>query len=235
MPCPVGSDIRLPDTVVRHIQALRLRPGSPIVLFDGSGREYAAQLLETGRRHAVCHILSAADTCRERPLAVTLVQAVSAGSHMDFALQKSTELGVAAIQPVFSERAARLDGERIEKRLRRWQDIVTAACEQSGRNTIPPVLPVLPLAGYLAGQPENSGSLRLILSPNRPQLLSDLPPPQGAVTLMVGAEGGWTAAEEAAAARHGFQAVGLGPRILRTETAALAALAAAQLLWGDMG
>lgn len=226
-----GQTLALPDSVVRHIHVLRLRPDSGIVLFNGDGCSYPARLLNVDKRAAAAHILQVLPADSEPPLHITLVQAVSAGEKMDFTLQKSVELGVSEIWPVISERSVvRLSGERADKKTGRWQDIVISACEQSGRNLIPPVQPLQPFVEALLRLPE--ADARMILSPNRAGTLSRFAAPQRLI-LMVGPEGGWTAAEEEAAFAAGFQAVTLGPRILRTETAALAAIAAMQTLWGD--
>jgi len=170
---------------------------------------------------------------RESPLAVTLVQAVSSGERMDYTIQKAVELGVAAVQPLLTERSiVRLDGERRARRVAHWQAVAVAACEQCGRNVVPPVLPVVPLPDWLAGQTVASG-VRLLLSPAGRSRLADLERPAAPLHLLAGPEGGWSAGEEALAVDAGFVAVRLGPRVLRTETAALAALAAMQVLWGD--
>lgn len=220
----------LPDATVRHIHVLRLRVGDPITLFNGDGRAYHAELSLLEKRRAECRITAVSAAECESPLAVTLVQAVSGGERMDFTLQKSVELGVAAIQPVISSRSVvRLSGERADKRQARWQEIVIAACEQCGRNRVPPVLPLLGFQEYLTTKPPQT---HLIMSLNHARSLKSLPPPDK-LSLLVGPEGGWTAEEEAAALAAGCQAFVLGQRVLRTETASLAALAAMQTLWGD--
>ncbi|WP_274570861.1 16S rRNA (uracil(1498)-N(3))-methyltransferase [Neisseria leonii] len=226
-----GRILTLPDNVVRHMQVLRLRAGGEVVFFNGNGRAYPARLVKLEKRTAVAEITAEGPSENMPPLAITLIQAVSAGERMDFTLQKSVELGVTEIIPVISERSVvRLSGERAEKRVARWQEIVIAACEQSGRNRIPPVRPLQNYTAALNTLPADR--LKLLMSLNRAEKLSSLPPPK-AVLFMVGPEGGWTAAEEAAAFDAGFQAITLGNRILRTETASLAAIAAMQTLWGD--
>lgn len=228
----VPAEIDLPETLIRHIHVLRLRTGDRITLFNGKGREYAAELIALGKREARCRILSEHAPGRESPVDITLVQAVPAAEKMEFTLQKSVELGANRIQPVISTRSiVRLSGERADKRQKRWQDIVIAACEQSGRNFVPEVLPLLSLPDYLT-QTAPPDSLRLMMSLNRPAALNTFAPPQH-LCLLIGPEGGWTAEEETAALQAGFQPFSLGPRILRTETASLAALAAVQTLWGD--
>ncbi|HEZ3130312.1 TPA: 16S rRNA (uracil(1498)-N(3))-methyltransferase [Neisseria meningitidis] len=228
----VGQTVALPDNIVRHLNVLRVRPNENITLFDGKGKAHAAQLTVLEKRRAEAEILHEDTTDNESPLNITLIQSISSGDRMDFTLQKSVELGVTAIQPVISERCiVRLDGERAAKRLARWQEIVISACEQSGRNTVPPVLPIIGYREALDKMP--SESTKLIMSINRARKLADIRQPSGAIVFMVGSEGGWTEQEEQQAFEAGFQAVTLGKRILRTETAPLAALAAMQTLWGD--
>lgn len=228
----VGQTVALPDNIVRHLNVLRVRPNENITLFDGKGKAHAAQLTVLEKRRAEAEILHEDTTDNESPLNITLIQSISSGDRMDFTLQKSVELGVTAIQPVISERCiVRLDGERAAKRLARWQEIVISACEQSGRNTVPPVLPIIGYREALDKMP--SESTKLIMSINRARKLADIRQPSGAIVFMVGPEGGWTEQEEQQAFEAGFQAVTLGKRILRTETAPLAALAAMQTLWGD--
>ncbi|HEZ1372436.1 TPA: 16S rRNA (uracil(1498)-N(3))-methyltransferase [Neisseria meningitidis] len=228
----VGQTVALPDNIVRHLNVLRVRPNENITLFDGKGKAHAARLSFLEKRRAEAEILHEDTTDNESPLNITLIQSISSGERMDFTLQKSVELGVTAIQPVISERCiVRLDGERAAKRLARWQEIVISACEQSGRNTVPPVLPIIGYREALDKMP--SESTKLIMSINRARKLGDIRQPSGAIVFMVGPEGGWTEQEEQQAFDAGFQAVTLGKRILRTETAPLAALAAMQTLWGD--
>ncbi|WP_118814155.1 16S rRNA (uracil(1498)-N(3))-methyltransferase [Neisseria lactamica] len=228
----VGQTVALPDNIVRHLNVLRVRPNENITLFDGKGKAHAARLTVLEKRRAEAEILHEETADTESPLNITLIQSISSGERMDFTLQKSVELGVTAIQPVISERCiVRLDGERAAKRLARWQEIVISACEQSGRNTVPPVLPIIGYREALDKMP--SESTKLIMSINRARKLGDIHHPSGAIVFMVGPEGGWTEQEEQQAFDAGFQAVTLGKRILRTETAALAALAAMQTLWGD--
>lgn len=228
----VGQTVALPDNIVRHLNVLRVRPNENITLFDGKGKAHTAQLTVLEKRRAEAEILHEDTTDNESPLNITLIQSISSGDRMDFTLQKSVELGVTAIQPVISERCiVRLDGERAAKRLARWQEIVISACEQSGRNTVPPVLPIIGYREALDKMP--SESTKLIMSINRARKLGDIRQPSGAIVFMVGPEGGWTEQEEQQAFEAGFQAVTLGKRILRTETAPLAAIAAMQTLWGD--
>ena len=227
-----GQVVELPDNVVRHLNVLRVRCGEEVVLFNGNSKAYPARLDVLEKRRASVRILREEATDNESPLNITLVQAVSAAERMDFTLQKSVELGVAEIRPVISERCVvRLSGERAEKRVARWQEIVVSACEQSGRNIVPKVLPLTTYAQSLQQLPQET--TKLLMSLNRAQKLGDVQPQSGKVVFMVGPEGGWTEKEEQQAFDAGFQSVTLGKRVLRTETASLAAIAAMQTLWGD--
>ena len=226
------SVVELPDNVVRHLNVLRVKNTEEIVLFNGNGKAYPALPEVLEKRRASVRILREEATDNESPLNITLVQAVSAAERMDFTLQKSVELGVAEIRPIISERCVvRLSGERAEKRVARWQEIVVSACEQSGRNIVPKVLPLTTYAQALQQLPQETA--KLLMSLNRAQKLSDVQPQSGKVVFMVGPEGGWTEKEEQQAFDAGFQSVTLGKRVLRTETASLAAIAAMQTLWGD--
>lgn len=226
------SVVELPDNVVRHLNVLRVKNTEEIVLFNGNGKAYPALPEVLEKRRASLRILREEATDNESPLNITLVQAVSAAERMDFTLQKSVELGVAEIRPIISERCVvRLSGERAEKRVARWQEIVVSACEQSGRNIVPKVLPLTTYAQALQQLPQETA--KLLMSLNRAQKLSDVRPQSGKVVFMVGPEGGWTEKEEQQAFDAGFQSVTLGKRVLRTETASLAAIAAMQTLWGD--
>ncbi|MGN6745514.1 MULTISPECIES: 16S rRNA (uracil(1498)-N(3))-methyltransferase [unclassified Neisseria] len=226
------SVVELPDNVVRHLNVLRVKNTEEIVLFNGNGKSYPALPEVLEKRRASVRILREESTDNESPLNITLVQAVSAAERMDFTLQKSVELGVAEIRPVISERCVvRLSGERAEKRVARWQEIVVSACEQSGRNIVPKVLPLTTYAQALRQLPQETA--KLLMSLNRAHKLSDVRPQSGKVVFMVGPEGGWTEKEEQQAFDAGFQSVTLGKRVLRTETASLAAIVAMQTLWGD--
>ena len=226
----VHHEYDLPDAIVRHIHVLRLRLGERVMMFNGDGCAYEAELTVLEKRHARCRILSSQTQDNESPLKIKLVQAISSGERMDFTIQKSVELGVVAIQPVISERSVvRLSGERADKRVQRWQDIVISACEQCGRNTVPEILPIVSFEQYLR---EKSDELHVLMSLRHAKSLRDLPSPTQ-LTLMIGAEGGWTQAEEDKAFEAGCQAVTLGKRVLRTETASLATISAMQTLWGD--
>ncbi|MGB7535175.1 MAG: 16S rRNA (uracil(1498)-N(3))-methyltransferase [Azonexus sp.] len=227
-----GAHIDLPEPVARHaVRVLRLPPGAAVVLFDGRGGEYDARIERIERDRVVAALGAWRDVERESGLAVTLIQAVQAGEKMDYTVQKAVELGVSHIVPVDSRRSVtRLSGERAARRVAHWQGVAAAACEQCGSNQVPQLAPLERLENWLA-RPA-SGPLRLILAPDAEQALVDLPPVTD-VQMLIGAEGGLDPQEIVAAQQVGFKAVRMGPRILRTETAGLAALAAMQALWGD--
>ena len=227
-----GQNISLPENVIRHLQVLRVREGEEITLFNGNGHSYPTRLLSLAKRQAVAEVLSEQAADNESPLAISLIQAVSSGERMDFTLQKSVEMGVTEIFPVTSARSiVKLSGERAEKRQERWQEIVIAACEQCGRNRIPTVHPLLPLSQRLQQLPQSD--VRLLMGLHHPTSLKAIQPAPQRITMRIGPEGGWSPEEEAAAFQTGFQSILLGKRVLRTETAALAAIAAMQTLWGD--
>ncbi|AXK39003.1 16S rRNA (uracil(1498)-N(3))-methyltransferase [Crenobacter cavernae] len=227
-----GAPFELPEPVLRHVQVLRLKEGDALTLFDGRGGEVAATLSSLEKRRATVTLGQHRALERESRLTIGLVQAVSSGEKMDFTLQKGVELGVSFFQPVLSERSVvRLSGDRADKRVARWQDIVVSACEQSGRNRIPEVRPLITYDEWLKQAPPDAA--RLMLSPLGTQKLSTLAEAPSRAWLLAGPEGGLTAKEEAAAMAAGWQPLKLGERILRTETAALAAVAALQTLWGD--
>jgi len=229
---PHARHAELPPEAAHHAaKVLRLQAGDEVVLFDGTGGEYPAIISQTGKR-VTAELGPWRDRECESPLDITLVQALSGGDKMDFTLQKAVELGISAIQPIASERSVvKLSGERAEKRVRHWQQVVVSACEQCGRNRVPQVAPILSLNDWLA-KPAISG-VRLTLAPDAPASLRELPRPGAPVTLLIGPEGGLSPGEIKAAASCGYTPVRLGPRVLRTETAALAALAAMQAVWGD--
>nr|MBL8411365.1 16S rRNA (uracil(1498)-N(3))-methyltransferase [Dechloromonas sp.] len=228
-----GAHVELPEPVARHaVRVLRLPPGAPMVLFDGRGGEYPARIERIERDRVLAELGAWQEVERESPLRVTLVQALQAGEKMDFTIQKAVELGISDIVPVESRRSVmRLTGDRAGKRVAHWQGVAASACEQCGRNQVPLVAPLEKLENWLA-RPAN-GALRLMLAPDAAETLASLPPPAGEVQLLIGAEGGLDPQEVIAAGQAGFRPVRLGPRVLRTETAGLAALAAIQALWGD--
>lgn len=228
-----GGDVDLPEQAGHHaVRVLRLGSGDSVTLFNGLGGEYEARIVRAGKGGVTVRVGSWCGQGRESPLDILLAQAIPSGDKMDFILQKAVELGVTAMQPVTSSRSVvRLDRERAAKRLGHWRGVVIAACEQCGRNRVPQVAPVTALTEWL--QPCQDGALRIMLSPRSSRPLRDVPAPSGTVILLVGPEGGFPATEERAALAAGFLPVRLGQRILRTETAALAAVSAMQTLWGD--
>lgn len=229
-----GSEVLLPDAAACHVaRVLRLRAGAPLVLFDGSGADFRGEVVAVEGDRVRVSVGERSAGLRESPLAITLVQAVSRGERMDWTLQKATELGVKRIQPVLSARSVvRLDEQQAAKKLRHWQAIVAAACEQCGRSVLPEVRAPLDLARFLA-ESSREGQ-RLVLSPTGPASLAGLAGMAARVELLIGPEGGLDDAEIDAAARAGFAPVRLGPRVLRTETAGIVALAVLQALWGDL-
>lgn len=222
VPLASGLSLALPAGPARHVQVLRLQPGDALTLFDGRGGEYEAQVEHMGRSEVRVLVGAHHAIEREAPRAVHLALAMPANERMDWLVEKASELGVASIAPLVAERSVlRLAGERAQKKQAHWQAIAVAACEQCGRNRVPEVHPVQPLAAWLAAQAAPGWMLSL-----RPgtQAIAALPRPQ-AVTLLSGPEGGLAPAEEEAALGRGWQPVNLGPRVLRAETAPLAALA----------
>lgn len=233
-PLLTGGEVLLPDAAACHVaRVLRLRAGASLVLFDGSGADFRAEIVAVEGERVRVRVGERSAGLRESPLAITLVQAVSRGERMDWTLQKATELGVKRIQPVLSARSVvRLDDQQAAKKLRHWQAIVAGACEQCGRSVLPEVRPPLDLARFLAGSPREGQ--RLVLSPAGPASLAGLASAAARVELLIGPEGGLDDAELDTAQRAGFAPVRLGPRVLRTETAGIVALAVLQALWGDL-
>ena len=233
VPLTVGTTVALDDNAFNHaVRVLRLKPGAALVLFNGAGGAFAATLTDIGKREARARVTEVLPGEVESPLRVVLAQGISRGEKMDYTLQKAVELGVAAIQPLFAERGGvDLRGERLARKVQHWRGIVIGACEQCRRNRLPELREPLSLAEWLR-QPMEPGS-RLLLDPLAARGLHGLESPAGVVTLLIGPEGGLSPAEIAQAYQAEFAGVRLGPRILRTETAGVAALAAVQVLWGD--
>lgn len=223
--------LNLPPGAARHVQVLRLQPGEALTLFDGRGGEWSARVQSIGRREVGVEVLAHDPMERELPIAVTLALAMPAGDRMDFVVEKATELGVAAIQPLVSERSVlRLAGERADRRVAHWQAIAVAACEQCGRNRVPPVHPVRALEAWLAELPDADGDARLLLGwRDASPWPSRMGPAMMQLVVLSGPEGGLTGSEESAARSRGFHSVSLGPRVLRADTAPLAALASVAL------
>lgn len=234
LPLAPGCQIELPREAARHaVGSLRLRDGEAVTLFNGDGVEYPG-ILELRGKNAFVRISSRAEPERESPLRITLAQGISSGERMDLTLQKAVELGVAGIRPLMMRRTVvRLSEDKADKRLRHWRGVVIAACEQCGRNRVPPVAPVEDGLAWLRSDEVGAAAGRFLLDPEGEARLADLPPPDGPILLLAGPEGGFDPAERQAARNAGFVGLRLGPRVLRTETAALAALAALQARWGD--
>ena len=235
-PLTSGTLAELSESAARHAcRALRLRADYALTLFDGSGGEYAGRIASVERDRVKVEVLAWREVERESVLSLTLVQALQVGEKMDLTVQKAVELGVSRIVPVASRRSVlRLEGERATKRLVHWRAVIASACEQCGRNRLPEVTAIEKLESWLA-RPVTDGVMRLMLAPEAKQSLADLtaPPDRRTIELLIGAEGGLAPEEMELAAGAGFVPIRLGPRILRTETAGLAALAAIQCLWGD--
>ena len=232
-PAPLQPDalLSLPAQAARHVQVLRLQPGQTLTLFNGEGGEFEATVTQMGRSEVQVRIGAHQPQDRAAGRAVTLAVGMPANERMDWLVEKATELGAAALQPLMTERSVlRLSGERAEKKVAHWHSAAVAASEQCGGNRVPQLQPVSALAGWLASQPAVSAGARLLLSlrPRSPGLREAVAPlaRDVPITLLSGPEGGLSPAEEEAALASGFVAVSLGQRTLRAETAALAALAA---------
>ena len=216
------------------IHVLRLQVGAALTLFDGRGGEYVALIKRLDKSGLTLSVAERREVNRESPLGVVLAQGISSGERMDYTVQKCVELGITAIQPLTTQRSlVRLTSERADKRVGHWQSVAAAACEQCGRNVVPGILPVQPLMKWLGAAQRSREDARYLLSPHANTRLRELARPQGTLTLLVGPEGGWNPDETSAAVGAGFIPLTLGPRVLRTETAAVAALAALQAVWGD--
>ncbi len=226
-----GATVDLPERAARHVAVLRLRVGDALTLFSGDGCESSAQITFIGKRGVAAVVRDRRELSRESPLATVLVQGVCAADRMDLVLQKATELGVAAIVPVLTTRSVvRLSEERRERRQAHWHNILVAACEQCGRNTLPQLAAPVSLRDYFAAAPR--AGTRMVLSLQGERHLKSLPI-DAPMTVLIGPEGGLTADERELAQMLGFVPVRFGPRILRTETAPLAVLAVLQALHGD--
>lgn len=226
-----GSELRPGARARRHlVKVLRLRDGAPLKVFDGHGKEHEASLLSRGEA-TILRVGEALPTVAEPRLRICLVQGISRGERMDIVVQKATELGVSEIRPVTTKRSVvRLDERRARSRLEHWRAVAISACEQCGRATLPSIHPPADYEAALRDLPTEH--TRLMLEASTPA--GPPSPPERALTLLVGPEGGLSEEEKQAARASGFQSLSLGPRVLRTETAALAGLAVAQFLWGDL-
>ena len=225
LPLRAGDTLALPAGPARHAQVLRLQPGATIVLFNGTGGEWGATVVQMGRGEVSVQLGMHTAVDRELALPVTLALGMPANERMDAVIEKTTELGVSAIQPLVCERSVlRLSGERAQKKVAHWQGIAVAACEQSGRTRVPQVAPVCALGEWLGALASNEAT-RWMLSLSDAQPVGELPRPKHAAVCLSGPEGGLTPAEAAAARAAGFVPVSLGPRVLRADTAPLALLA----------
>ncbi|MES2012648.1 MAG: 16S rRNA (uracil(1498)-N(3))-methyltransferase [Pseudomonadota bacterium] len=236
-PLAIGASIQLSESAAAHAtRALRLEVGDSAIVFNGDGSDYECELTSIKKNTVLATVTAANKIENESPLRITLLQAISSGDRMDFTIQKAVELGVTSIQPIASQRSVvKLSAERAEKRTEHWQNIAISACEQSGRAFVPTVnapLSYSNLFAQLAKTPEQD-ACKITLAPDAKQHLSNIVKPSGNIYLLIGAEGGLTDEEIALSITHGFQGIQLGARVLRTETAALAAISAMQTLWGD--
>lgn len=233
-PLVQGEVVGLGEQAAHHVtHVLRLRPGAVVKVFDGQGCEHEALLLDASRMRVKIEVGKTAASIPEPSLAITLAQGIPRGDRMDLILQKAVELGVMDVQPLWTSRSqTRTSGERLEKRMRHWQGVVISACEQCGRATLPALAAPVEYRSWLTGDHRHGCSL--LLDPDARQSLGDMQPPSDSILLLVGPEGGISAEETTLATTAGFSRVRLGPRILRTETAALAMLAGLQALWGDL-
>lgn len=233
-PLAVGSQCQLDDNAANHVgRVLRMQAGQALLLFNGDGQDYHATITEAGKKHVQVAVTEAAENETESSLRVVLAQTLSKGDRMDYAVQKAVEMGVSEIVPLTTERCdVKLKGDREDKRLRHWQQVAISAAEQCGRARVPEIQPVMTVQQWL--EHARACDLRLVLHHRTEQSLNTLEKPSS-IALMIGPEGGLTAEEIALAESHGFLPVALGPRVLRTETAPVAAIALCQWLWGDIG
>jgi 16S rRNA (uracil1498-N3)-methyltransferase len=234
LPLMPGTDLSLPTQAGEHVaRVLRLVAGDSLTLFNGDGSDYQASILAVGKREVTVRIDSKQDLHNESPLPLTLAQGVARGEKMDLIVQKATELGVVRIVPLLTERSeVKLDATRAEKRLAHWRAVAASACEQSGRARLPEITPALPLSAWL-DRLVDDGALRLALLPEAIRASRELRFTAAGGVLVIGPEGGLGERDISALTVAGFDGLRLGPRILRTETAGLAALAALQALHGD--
>ncbi len=233
-PLAIGQTAALSENAAAHaIRVMRLKVGDTLTLFCGDGMDYQCALVSVEKKTASVEVVSQAEITNESPLNIRLLQGVSSGDRMDYTIQKAVELGVTEIFPLSTERSVtKLSGDRTEKRVEHWQGVAIAACEQSGRAILPKVHFPLTLAQWL-GQHDTLPSLNVLLNPVGAKTLAQLKKPESHIHILIGPEGGLSPAEITLAGKHHFQSIVLGPRILRTETAALTAIASMQTLWGD--
>lgn len=233
----LGATVQLSESAATHAtRALRLNVGDNAIVFNGDGFDYECELISIKKNTVFAAITAATQVTNESPLRITLLQAISSGDRMDYTIQKAVELGVTRIQPITSQRSVvKLSAERAEKRTEHWQNIAISACEQSGRAIVPAVSAPVSFSHLFASltQTPEPDACKITLAPDATQHLSRIAKPGGNIYLLIGAEGGFTDEEIALSIVHGFQTIQLGARVLRTETAALAAMSAMQTLWGD--
>lgn len=224
--------ILTPEAANHLVRVLRFEVNDQFTVFNGDGGEYLAKIIEIKKQQVVIHIESYKNHSVESPLKIHLGQAISRNEKMDFTIQKAVELGVTAITPLTTERCGvKLSADRWEKKLQHWQGVITSACEQSGRNFIPTIYPPMVLSQWLA---RSQADLKMILHPVGTKKIHDLKNHPQSIDLLVGPEGGFDELEINMAQQHQFISLQLGPRILRTETAALVAITTMQCLWGDL-
>ncbi|MBG5950514.1 MULTISPECIES: 16S rRNA (uracil(1498)-N(3))-methyltransferase [Proteus] len=233
-PLTAGTQTALDEEASNHVgRVLRMSTGQKLALFDGSNQVFDAEIIESTKKSVTVQINEGIVDDKESPLDLHLGQVLSRGEKMEFTIQKSVELGVNTITPLISERCGvKLDPSRLEKKHQQWQKIIISACEQCGRNSIPQLMPVMPLEEWCA---QDDGSLKLNLHPRANQSINTLPLPVKKVRLLIGPEGGLSPEEIAMTAEHHFTDILLGPRVLRTETTALTAITALQVRFGDLG
>ncbi|QYJ85723.1 16S rRNA (uracil(1498)-N(3))-methyltransferase [Shewanella mesophila] len=230
----LSQTVMLDSEAAGHVgRVLRMGPGEKLELFNGDGHKYLAEIVSASKKNVEVKVLTQATNDSESPLNLHLGQVISRGDRMEFTIQKSVELGVSTITPLFSERCGvKLNGERLEKKIQQWQKIVISACEQSGRSTVPLVRPAMSLEAWCA---EPSDALKLNLHPRAAHGINGLQLDTTRVRLLIGPEGGLSETEIMMTEQYQFTDVLLGPRVLRTETAALTAISALQLRFGDLG
>ncbi|ASF15671.1 MULTISPECIES: 16S rRNA (uracil(1498)-N(3))-methyltransferase [Shewanella] len=233
-PLAVNQQLNLDEDGAAHIgKVLRMGSGEQISLFNGDGHDYLAEIVDAGKKSVTVKVLSCEANPSESPLNLHLGQVISRGDRMEFTIQKSVELGVNTITPLFSDRCGvKLTGERLEKKIQQWQKIVISACEQSGRSQVPIVRPAMELQQWCS---EPTSALKLNLHPRAAHGINGLDLSHTRVRLLIGPEGGLSAEEIAMTETYQFTDVLLGPRVLRTETASLTAITALQLRFGDLG
>jgi 16S rRNA (uracil1498-N3)-methyltransferase len=233
-PLAPNTEIQLSENAAAHAtRALRLNVGDNATLFNGDGFDYECTLTSVKKNAVSATITGTKQVNNESPLSIILLQGISSGDRMDFTIQKAVELGVTKIQPINSQRSVvKLSAERAEKRIEHWQNVAISACEQSGRAYVPQVLPPLSLETWLSQNP-HTDTTRILLNPVGAKRLTEIHQPGTSIELLIGAEGGLSNGEIELAISQQFQSIVLGPRILRTETAALTAISVMQSLWGD--